>query len=63
MAALEGVPDGAQQHVVAERLRQELDGSRLHGLDRHRHVAVTRDEDDRHVRAIAGDSLLKFETV
>ena len=57
------LPDGAQQHVVAEWLRQELDRSRLHGLDRHRHVAVARDEDDRHVSPIDGDALLQVETV
>jgi hypothetical protein len=39
--ALDGVPDGAQYHFVAEWLRQELDSSPLHGLDGHRHVAVT----------------------
>jgi hypothetical protein len=62
-AALDGVPDGAQQHVVAEWLRQELDSSRLHGLDRHRNVAVTRDEDDRHVHPIDSDALLQIETI
>ena len=63
VAALDGVPDGAQQHVVAEWLRQELDSSRLHRLDRHRHVAVTRDEDDGHVDPIDSDALLKIEAV
>ncbi len=63
LAALDGVPDGAQQHVVAEWLRQELDSSRLHRLDRHRHVAVTRDEDDRHVNPIDSDALLQIETI
>ena len=63
LAALDGVPDGAQQHLVAEWLGQELDRSRLHGLDRHRHVAVTGDEDDRHVNPIGGDALLQIETV
>lgn len=48
-ASLDGVLDGAQEHVVVEWLRQELDGSSLHGLYRHRNVSVTRDEDDRHV--------------
>jgi hypothetical protein len=32
LAALDGVPDGAQQHLVAKWLGQELDNSRLHGL-------------------------------
>ena len=52
-----------KQHVIVEWLRQELDRSRLHGLDRHRHVAVARDEDDRHVNPIGGDALLQFETI
>src|SRR5256886_7003384 len=34
-AALDGLADGAQQDVVAEWLRQELDGSRLHSPHRH----------------------------
>jgi hypothetical protein len=55
------VPDGAQQRLVAERLRQELECSPLHGLDRHRHVAVSRNEDDRHVNPIDGDALLQIE--
>ncbi len=54
--------DGAQQHVVVERLGQELDGARLHRLHRHRHVAVAGDEDDRHVRPV-DDALLQIETV
>jgi hypothetical protein len=63
LAALDGVPDGAQQHVIAEWLRQELESSPLHGLDRHRHVAVARDEDNRHVNPIGGDALLQIETI
>src|SRR6266851_6574317 len=63
LAALDGVADGAQQHVVAEWLHQELDSSRLHGLDRHRNVAVTRDEDDWHVHPIDSDALLQIETI
>src|SRR5712664_1262028 len=52
LAALDGVSDGTQQHVIAEWLRQELDSARLHGLDGHRYVTVTRNEDDRHVDPI-----------
>jgi hypothetical protein len=63
LAALYGVPDGAQQHLVAEWLGQELDRSRLHGLDRHRHVAVARDEDDGHVDPIGSDAFLQIETI
>src|ERR1700737_3059459 len=61
-AAFDGIVDCAQQRVPAEWLCQEIDSSRLHGLDRHRHVAVTRDEDDRHVNPIDSDALLQIET-
>src|ERR1700688_2509065 len=63
LAALDGVPDRVQQHVVAEWLRQELDSARLHGLHRHRHVTVTGDEDDRHVNPIDSNALLQIETI
>jgi hypothetical protein len=52
-----------KQHVIIEWLRQEFDSPRLHGLDRHGHVAVARDEDDRHVRPFDGDALLQIETI
>src|SRR5438445_681782 len=58
LAALDGVSDGTQQHIIAEWLRQELDSARLHGLDGHRYVTVTRNKDDRHVDPIAGDACL-----
>src|SRR5258708_2501664 len=63
MAALEGIPDGAHQCVVAERLRQELGRARFHSLDRHRDVAVTGDEDDRHIHPLGGDTSLQIEAV
>ncbi len=63
MAALEGIPNGAHQCVVAERLRQDLGRPRFHRLDRHRDVAVTGDEDDRHVRPLGGDTFLQIEAV
>ena len=62
-AALDGLPDGAQQHVIAKWLRKELHSSRLHRLDSLRHIAVARNEDDRHVRPFDGDLLLQVETV
>src|SRR5229473_399083 len=62
-AAVDGVPDGRQQYVVAKRLREEFGGPRLHCLNRHRHVAVTRDENDRHVSALNSDALLQIEAV
>src|SRR5207253_5797000 len=55
LAALDGVSDGTQQHIIAEWLRQELDSARLHGLDGHRYVTVTRNKDDRHVDPLAVD--------
>ena len=58
-----GCPDSAHQDVIIEWLCQEFDSPRLHGLDRHRHIAVARDEDDRHVRPFAGDALLQVETI
>ena len=33
------------------------------GLDRHRHVPLTRDEDDRHVNPIDRDTLRQIETI
>src|SRR5258708_7404626 len=56
------MPNGAQQHVVVDWLRQELDSSRLHGLDCHRNVAITSDEDDWHINPI-DDELLQIETI
>jgi hypothetical protein len=40
-----------------------LDCSCFHRLNRHRDIAATGDEDNRHVRAFAGDALLKLETI
>jgi hypothetical protein len=45
------VPDGAQQDFVIERFRQEFDSAGLHRLDCLRYIAVTCNEDDRHVGA------------
>ena len=59
---LDGAANGVQQHIVLERLRQELDRSRLHRLHAHRHVTVAGDEDDRHVGPL-GELLLQLETV
>src|SRR5438874_8984084 len=55
--SLEGLPDGAQQRVVAEWLGQEVDRPTFHGAYGRLHIAMARDEDDRHVDAI-GDALL-----
>jgi hypothetical protein len=55
-AALDGASNGAQQHVVRERLGWKLHGSRLHGPHRHGHIAVAGNEDDRHIGAIGAAS-------
>ena len=60
-AALDGLTDGSQQHVIAEWLGQELHCPGLHRLDRGRNVAITSDEDDRHVCPI-DEALLEIET-
>ena len=60
-AALDSTANGVQQHIVLERLRQEFDGSRLHRPHAHRHVAVSGDEDDRHVGPLC-ELLLQLET-
>jgi len=60
--ALDGVPNGDQQNLVVKRLCQEFDSPRLHGLHGHRHIAVSGDEDDRHVDPI-DDALLQIETI
>src|SRR5437899_1275178 len=49
LTALDGLPDGIQQHVVAEWFGQELHCSGLHRPDGGWHVPMTCDEDDRHV--------------
>jgi hypothetical protein len=61
-ATLDRLPDGIQQHVIAEWLGQELYCTSLHRLHRGRHVAITGDEDDRHVWAI-DDAFLEIEAV
>ena len=61
-AALDRLPDGRQQHLIAEWLGQELHCPSLHRLHRGRHVAITGDEDDRHIRPI-DDALLEIETI
>src|SRR2546423_15629874 len=61
-AALDGLTDGIPQHLIAERLGQELHRASLHRLHGGRHVAITGDEDDRHVCPI-DDALLEIETV
>src|ERR1700683_3300601 len=61
--AVEGCTNGPQQDVIAKGLRQEFDSPRLHSLDRHGHIAVARDEDDRHIPALAGYQRLKVQPI
>src|ERR1700722_19644986 len=63
LAALERVAYRVQQYFVIEWLRQEFDSSSFHRLNRHRHVTVTRDENDRHVNPIVSNMLLQIETI
>src|ERR1700689_157599 len=63
MTALDRASDGGQQNFVAKWFRQKLDGSALHGPDGHWHIAVARDEDDRHVSSIGGQAFLQIETI
>src|SRR6202030_4680112 len=62
-AALQSALDRAQEHRGRKGLGEELDCSRFHCLNRHRDIAATCDEDNRHGRALAGDLLLKLETI
>src|SRR5262245_49788342 len=43
----EGCSYGIQHVLIAKRLGQEVDGTRLHGAHRHRYVAMPGHEDDR----------------
>src|SRR5262249_20848177 len=61
-AALYGLTDDIQQHITAEWLGQELYRPSLHRLHCRRHVAITCDEDDRHVCPI-DDAFLEIETI
>src|ERR1700722_3480896 len=59
--AREAELNGVQEVLIAEGLGQELDGAALHGLHRHRNVAVPGDEDDREVPAGRGELALKIK--
>jgi hypothetical protein len=61
LITLERPDHGIQDILVAERFGQEVDGSSLHRLDRHRDVAVTRHEDDRNANVIRSQIGLKVE--
>jgi hypothetical protein len=58
---LERLVDAVDQVLVAKGLLDEVDRAVLHRLDRHRHVAVAGDEDDRHDRMHLVQALLQLE--
>ena len=53
--------DAGEQFVAADRLLDEVRSARLHGLDRHRHVAVAGDHDGRQPMARIAEPLQQFE--
>src|SRR5262249_30291877 len=59
--ALDPASNGVEQILLAERLRQELDGAGLHGADRHWNVAVAGEEDDRQLGLRVGELALQIE--
>src|SRR5215472_11284711 len=62
--AVAGEPrrDGVEHVLITKGLRQEIDGTRLHGLDRHRNVAMPGHEYDRDLTIGPGKLGLKFQT-
>ena len=56
--ALDRAADGVEEVLLAERLRQELHGAGLHGLDRHGDVAMPGEEDDWQCRVRLGQLAL-----
>jgi hypothetical protein len=59
---LERLVDPVEQVLVAERLLDEVNRAGLHRLDRHRHVAMSGDEDDRQDRVVLVQLLLQLES-
>src|SRR3989442_14067349 len=53
--------NGVQQLLVTEGLREKFHRPGLHGLHRHRHVALTRDEDDRDRGSRLGEFALEID--
>jgi hypothetical protein len=62
-ASLDCVPDRTEYYFISEWLGQELDRSRLHGLNSHRDITETGDENDWHVDSIAGHTPLQVESI
>jgi hypothetical protein len=62
-ASLDCVPDRTEYYFISEWLGQKLDRSRLHGLNSHRDITETGDENDLHVDPVARYTPLQFETI
>src|SRR5207245_10546334 len=60
--ALDRAADGVEEVLLAERLRQELHGAGLHGLDGHRDVAMPGEKDDWQCRVRLGQLALQVQT-
>ncbi|SCB18392.1 hypothetical protein GA0061098_1002368 [Bradyrhizobium shewense] len=60
---LNGVANGLEQSIVGEWLGQEFDRTRFHCPHGRRHVPVSGNKNDWHVRAITCQANLKFETI
>src|SRR5207247_3367214 len=60
--ALDRAADGVEEVLLAERLRQELHGAGLHGLDRHGDVAMPGEKDDWQCRVRLGQLALQVQT-
>jgi hypothetical protein len=55
--------DRATQLCFGNWLGQELEGTALHCRDGRRHIAIAGNENDRNVRLVVSDALLKIESV
>jgi hypothetical protein len=62
-AFFKGLPNGGQQYFVIERLGEEFDSAALHRLHGFWHVAITGNENDRHVGPFDSNTFLQFETI
>src|ERR1700747_667837 len=60
--ASEAELDRVDQVLITERLGQELNGTALHRLHRHRDVTVSRYEDDRDLDISSRELALKIQT-
>src|SRR4029077_4243719 len=59
---LEGLLNRVQEILVPERFRQKFHGTRLQRLDRHRNVAMGRNEDDGNLHADLRQVALEIES-